>query len=92
MRTLLCCALLPLAALAGEPIAVDVSVSAGAGSVRLKGALGERLDRMIERHVLATDVDYITAPFLEKTERGEKWQTEFWGKYMHSPRLSEKSI
>ena len=84
MRTLLCCALLPLAALAGEPIAVDVSVSAGAGNVRLKGALGERLDRMIERHVLATDVDYITAPFLEKTERGEKWQTEFWGKYMHS--------
>ena len=38
------------------------------GDVRLKGYLGERLDAMIERHVAARDVDYITAPFLEKTE------------------------
>jgi uncharacterized protein len=54
------------------------------GDVRLKGRLGETLDRMIERHVGGTDVDYITAPFLEKTERKGWWQTEFWGKYMHS--------
>ena len=54
------------------------------GDVRLKGRLGERLDAMIERHVAAQDVDYITAPFLEKTERRDWWQTEFWGKWMHS--------
>ena len=54
------------------------------GSVRLKGFLGERLDMMIERHVVATDVDYITAPFMEKTERRNWWQTEFWGKWMHA--------
>lgn len=54
------------------------------GDVRLKGYLGERLDAMIERHVIGTDVDYITASFLEKTERKGWWQTEFWGKYMHS--------
>ena len=58
--------------------------SAGIGDVRLKGYLGERLDQMIERHVIGTDVDYITAPFMEKTERRFWWQTEFWGKYMHS--------
>ena len=56
----------------------------GAVEVKLKGYLGERLDAMIERHVVATDVDYITAPFREKTERRKWWQTEFWGKYMHS--------
>ncbi len=56
----------------------------GIGNVRLKGWLGDRLDTMIERHVVGTDVDYITAPFLEKTERHGWWQTEFWGKYMHS--------
>ena len=39
---------------------------------------------MIERHVIGTDIDYITAPFLEKTERRLWWQSEFWGKYMHS--------
>ena len=50
------------------------------GSVRLKGCLGERLDRMIERHVCGTDVDYITAPFQEKTETKGWWQTGFWGK------------
>ena len=54
------------------------------GDVRLKGRLGERLDTMIERHVAARDVDYITAPFMEKTETKGWWQTEFWGKWMHA--------
>ncbi len=54
------------------------------GDVKLKGYLGDRLDRMIENHVAARDVDYITAPFFEKTERQWRWQTEFWGKWMHS--------
>ena len=54
------------------------------GDVRLKGYLGERLDMMIQRHVIGTDVDYITAPFQEKTETKGWWQTEFWGKYMLS--------
>jgi DUF1680 family protein len=54
------------------------------GSVKLGGDLGRRLDAMIERHVLAADVDALTAVFAEKTERGWMWQTEFWGKYMHS--------
>ena len=54
------------------------------GDVRLKGRLGERLDAMIEKHVAARDVDYITAPFMEKTETKGWWQTEFWGKWMHS--------
>ena len=49
------------------------------GDVRLKGPMGERMNLMIEHHLKATDVDYITAPFLEKTERGRRWQTEFWG-------------
>ena len=54
------------------------------GTVKLKGPLGERLDRMIRGHVIGTDVDYITAPFMEKTETKNWWQTEFWGKWMHS--------
>lgn len=54
------------------------------GNVRLKGPLGERLDRMVRAHVAGTDPDYITAPFLEKTETKGWWQTEFWGKWMHS--------
>jgi len=43
------------------------------GDVRLKGRLGERLDAMIEKHVAARDVDYITAPFMEKTETKGWW-------------------
>ena len=54
------------------------------GDVRLKGRLGERLDAMIEKHVAARDVDYITAPFMEKTETKGWWQAEFWGKWMHA--------
>ena len=52
--------------------------------VKLNGPLGERLETMIENHVVARDVDYITAPFFTKTERQWRWQTEFWGKWMHS--------
>ena len=54
------------------------------GDVRLKGPMGDRMNKMIEHHLKATDVDYITAPFLEKTERRRWWQTEFWGKFMHA--------
>lgn len=66
------------AALAAAPL-----LSHGA-LAHIKGPLGDRLDQMIERHVIATDVDYITSPFREKTERNFRWHTEFWGKYMHS--------
>lgn len=54
------------------------------GDVQLKGRVGAMLDKIIANHVIGTDIDYITAPFLEKTERHGWWQTEFWGKYMHS--------
>ena len=48
-------------------VTLVVSVAACAvaemGDVRLKGYLGDRLDAMILRQVVGTDVDYITAPF-----------------------------
>ncbi len=77
LRMLLAFGTLGMASTAGATVA-DI------GDIKLKGYLGERLDRMIERHVGGTDIDYITAPFLEKTERKGWWQTEFWGKYMHA--------
>lgn len=65
-------------------LAFSFSAFGGIGDVQLKGPLGVRLDKMISSHVAGTDVDYITAPFVEKTERRLWWQSEFWGKYMHS--------
>ena len=76
--------MLAVALVAAEGVCSVPNSSAEIGNVRLKGSLGDRLDMMIERHVIGTDVDYITAPFLEKTERRGWWQSEFWGKYMHS--------
>lgn len=73
-----------LAVTAEESVKTWTPVRCEIGDVRLKGPLGERLDAMIERHVIGTDVDYITAPFQEKTETKRWWQTEFWGKYMQS--------
>ena len=65
-------------------VCFSLTALAETGDIRLKGPLGERLDRIISRHVAGTDVDYITAPFVEKTERKFWWQSDFWGKYMHS--------
>jgi len=82
MRTL-CGTILAAAVYRGAFAALGDSLG-NIGDVRLKGWLGERLDAMIERHVADRDVDYITAPFMEKTETKGWWQTEFWGKWMHS--------
>ena len=71
-------------ATAGIAFAASGDSLTGIGNVQLKGYLGERLATMIENHVVAQDVDYITAPFMEKTETKGWWQTEFWGKWMHS--------
>ncbi len=78
MKTI-CAALGVVAAMAASADSLD-----NIGNVKLKGPLGERLERMIQGHVAGTDVDYITAPFMEKTETKLWWQSEFWGKYMHS--------
>ena len=51
--------------------------------VKLTGPFGERLDRMIRNHVTATDAMLLTDVFHERTKE-TWWQTEFWGKYMHS--------
>ena len=66
MRTL-CGTILAAAVYCGAFAAFGDSLG-NIGDVRLKGRLGERLDVMIEKHVAARDVDYITAPFMEKTE------------------------
>ena len=54
------------------------------GDVRLTGWLGRRLDMMIANHVLKTDARGYASVFLDKSEHGNRWQTEFWGKYMHA--------
>ena len=72
------------AALSALALIGMATVAPACGDARLKGYLGERLDAMVLRHVAAQDVDYITAPFLEKTETRGWWQAEFWGKWMHS--------
>ena len=85
-----CCAALSGGSVFGAetPVALAptgaVSAVAGIGSVRLRGPLGRRLQTMIERHVMGTDIDAVTAPFMEKIEISRGWQTEFWGKYMHA--------
>lgn len=58
--------------------------SCGNINLHLYGRLGRMLDTMIERHLAATDIDYLTAPFATENELEGFWRTEFWGKFMHS--------
>ena len=82
MNRTVCIAALGAAVVVSSAAAVDSLDNIG--EVRLKGPLGVRLERMVRAHVAGTDPDYITAHFLEKTETKGWWQTEFWGKWMHS--------
>ena len=61
----------------------EVRTQAVDGDVSLQGPLGATLDKMIENHVLRQNPVYLSECFKERTETG-LWQTEFWGKYMHS--------
>ena len=70
--------------------AVLAGVFATAGNVlpdlrdlRLDGYVGRRLADCLENHVVKTDGVYLTDPYKWRTEKNY-WQTEFWGKYMHS--------
>lgn len=56
---------------------------ADVAEVRLSGPFGDRLDRMVRNHVEATDAKLLADVFAGQT-REPWWQTEFWGKYMHS--------
>lgn len=48
------------------------------------GPIGRRIDAVVERQLASADIEYITAPFASHNERSWRWQTEFWGKFMHS--------
>ena len=61
----------------------DIRMETVDGDVSLQGPIGLTFDRMLENHVLAEDPVYLSACFRERTET-DLWQTEFWGKYMHS--------
>ena len=54
-------------------------------TVKLKGYLGERLDAMIEKSIVGTDVDYLTVQFSADADTSHWWQTEFWGKWKTEP-------
>jgi len=60
-----------------------LSVRADVTRLTVTGPFGERLDRLIRNHVTATDAAYLANVFHEHTTE-PWWQTEFWGKYMHS--------
>ena len=58
-------------------------MSAADGDVKLLGPVGDVFGTMFENHVLAKDPVYLTDFYRTRTET-HFWQTEFWGKYMHS--------
>ena len=66
-----------------------VTVAYGAGNVpssdrvKLGGRLGAKMDACIERSVKAGDVSKMTDVFRTQKET-ILWQSEFWGKWMHS--------
>ena len=81
---LLCLAVLPGVIFTVMGLQAGVRKEAHIGNVRPTGPVGERLERMINNHLYRTDAVALAAPFQEKCERTGLWQTEFWGKFMHS--------
>ena len=72
-----------IAVLSAVPSGADVLKSPDIRDIRLKGYVADRMDGCIRRHVAATDAMYLADVFRHHTET-DRWQTEFWGKWMHS--------
>lgn len=51
------------------------------------GYIGERLDASYQNRILAQDIDWLIAPFRNRTETW-CWQSEFWGKWITSAILA----
>ena len=51
--------------------------------IHLKGFVADRLESCLANHVLTTDSTYLSRVFCYQEDVGN-WQTEFWGKFMHS--------
>lgn len=61
----------------------SVCVSPEPEDVRVGGYLGGRLDACLAKNIKATDGIYLSDVF-KRIEPCGSWQTEFWGKWMHS--------
>ena len=55
--------------------------NANTQQVRISGYLGKRINDCIERRVKVQDVDHLVEPFRHQNET-DRWQTEFWGKWI----------
>lgn len=53
------------------------------GEASLQGPIALTFEKMVKNHVLRQDPVYLSECFKDRTE-DDLWQTEFWGKYMHS--------
>ena len=52
-------------------------------SIKIGGHIGARIDDVIKKRVLGEDVESFVNAFRSRQETS-RWQTEFWGKWMHS--------
>ena len=51
-------------------------------SVRINGYVGDRIDKCIEHVTMPVDVDRLVQPFRAQDETQNRWQGEFWGKWV----------
>lgn len=67
----------------GFAAAAATATMADVRDVQLRGHVGERFGKMLANHVVASDPVHYAEAFRNKNETWA-WQTEFWGKYMHT--------
>ena len=81
--------LLPLGALGvftammAQARVVDAARELDIRDLSIKGHVADRFEDCVRNHVLKTDATYLSRIFKYQEDVGN-WQTEFWGKYMHS--------
>lgn len=61
----------------------DRMVTYAPSSVKIEGYLGEKMDLVIRKRIMAQDAGHLIEPFRHKEET-RLWQSEFWGKWIQS--------
>ena len=66
----------------------DILAPAQAGSVQIRGWIGNKLDLCLSQRVMSQDINRLVKPFRERTEKdGGGWRCEYWGKWFTSAAL-----
>lgn len=76
------CSALVIGAMSSTMMAEEKKTTLGIQNVRIDGYVGNRINNSIANITMPVDIDLLVQPFRTQDETQNRWQCEFWGKWV----------